>query len=641
MPSCAAHRATAPFARRALAALCAALPLAAVQAQTGGSQTVEVTGTRLPLSASGLAQSVTIIDRQEIENSYVARLEDLLIRKVGVYTDQAGQSGGFVSLYLRGAENSSLLVMLDGVKLNDPTTTRGSAYDLSTLDISQIERIELLRGPASAVYGGEALAGVLHIITRRGAASGVTGSGYAAVGGDGHRKIGGTVAFGQDNLSAQISAGQTQEGDSATFSSLRVNSVSGSVGLLASESFRAELFASHIERTSSAFPDDSGGPLLSVNRTPTLRNSTNEIFGARMSAGDVRSVRVDAVVSRYDQLQHDDNAAIAAGVRFPVPAYTSDTDFKRSNATVSATHEYGDKAGVVVGFEYQKEDGTLTSIGDFFGPGTPPLTFAMIRDTKSVFVEGWVKVVPSVSIQLGLRHDKVEGIESVTTPHLGLVWNLPDGATTLKANYGEGFKPPSFFALGFPIGANPNLLPETSKNAELMASYRLDNSGSFVQASVFHTDYQDLVDFDGATFTNINRGKIVVKGIEPQINLQLTPQWRVQAAATLLNIDVGDGLQQLRNRPEKVASASTWFNFDARNSVFATVRYVGHFLDRSNPTGDIEMSSFTVFDAGYAFIYGRMQLRVSLDNVLNRFYEQFVGFPAQARRMRVEVFGSF
>ena len=135
--------------------------------------------------------------------------------------------------------------------------------------------------------------------------------------------------------------------------------------------------------------------------------------------------------------------------------------------------------------------------------------------------------------------------------------------------------------------------------------------------------------------------KIVVKGIEPQVNVRLTPQWHVQAAATFLSIDVRDGLQQLRNRPEKVASASTWFDFDARNSVFGTVRYVGHFLDRSNPTGDIEMPSFTVFDAGYTFTYGPMRLRLSLDNVFDRTYEQFVGFPAQGRRVRAELRGSF
>ena len=204
-------------------------------------------------------------------------------------------------------------------------------------------------------------------------------------------------------------------------------------------------------------------------------------------------------------------------------------------------------------------------------------------------------------MQVGVRYDDVEGLDSETTPHLGLVWDLPDGATTLKANYNEGFKPPSFFALGFPIGGNPDLRPERSKNIELALAHKLDGSGSQVQVSVFRTEYEDLVDFDATTFTNINRGKVVVKGIEPELRFRLMPKWRVQANATLLKIDERDGRQPLRNRPERQANVSTWFDFDERNTVFGAVRYSSDFLDRSNPTGDIQMPSFTVFDAGYTF----------------------------------------
>src|SRR6185503_4916958 len=109
-----------------------------------------------------------------------ARLEEVLGRLNGVYVDSAGGTGGFTSLYLRGAENSHLLVLIDGVKVNDPTTTRGSAYDLSAIDVSQVERIELLRGPASAVHGGEALAGVLNIVTRPTGDSAFGASAYGA-----------------------------------------------------------------------------------------------------------------------------------------------------------------------------------------------------------------------------------------------------------------------------------------------------------------------------------------------------------------------------------------------------------------------------------------------------------------------------
>jgi iron complex outermembrane receptor protein/vitamin B12 transporter len=638
-----AHRragTAARFALHALAAACAA-PLAA-QAQAPGTPTVVVTGTRLPLSAAGLAQNVTIIDRAEIEANHVARIEDLLARVTGAYVDQAGSSGSFVSLYMRGAENSHLLILLDGVKLNDPTTTRGSAYDLSSIDVSQIDRIEVLRGPASAVYGGEALAGVVHIITKRAALQGLSGSAYAAAGGDHHRKAGAVVAFGADTVRAQIGAGHAGEGSSSEDSKLRLNSVNGSVRFAPATAFNAELFGSHIERESEAFPDDSGGPRLAVNRAKTLRDSTDNLFGGRLSYGEARLVRIDAVVSRFDRKERADNAAVDAGVRFPVPAFVSDTDFQRSNATVSATHDYGDRASVVLGAEYQKEEGELTSVGDFLFAGSPQtFSFQLDRKTKSVFAEGRMRVLPSLAVQLGVRRDKVDGLDGVTTPHLGVVWDLPNGATTLKANFNKGFKPPSFFALGFPIGANPDLRPERSKNAELTLAHRIDTDGSMAQVSVFQTDYEDLVDFDGTTFTNINRGKVVVKGVEPELKLYITPRWRVQANATLLQIEERDGRQPLRNRPERQAHAATWYELNDQHAVFAAVRHSGGFLDRSNPTGDINMPGFTVVDIGYTFTYGPMRVRLSLDNVLDKDYEQFVGFPAQGRRARAEVRATF
>ena len=306
-----------------------------------------------------------------------------------------------------------------------------------------------------------------------------------------------------------------------------------------------------------------------MNRAKTLRDSTDSLFGGRFSYGDARTVRVDAVLSRYDRQERADNAAVDAGVRFPVPAFISDTDFQRSNATLSATHDYNDRASIVVGLEYQKEEGSLTSVGDFLFAGSPQtFSFQLDRKTTSAFVEGRVRLLPELAVQVGLRYDDVEGLDSETTPHLGLVWDLPNSATTLKANYNEGFKPPSFFALGFPIGGNPDLRPERSKNIELALAHKLDGSGSQVQVSVFRTEYEDLVDFDATTFTNINRGKVVVQGIEPELRFQLMPQWRVQANATLLKIEERDGRQPLRNRPERQANVSTWFDFDERNTVF-------------------------------------------------------------------------
>lgn len=147
------------------AAIFAIAPIPA-GAATGNADIV-VTGTRLPLTSAGLAQNVTIISHAEIQASQPSGIEDVLSRVTGIYVDQAGPAGGFMSMYLRGAENSHLLILLDGVRLNDPTTTRGSTYDLSSIDVNQIERIEVLRGPQDALFGRNSTGGVIHYVTKR------------------------------------------------------------------------------------------------------------------------------------------------------------------------------------------------------------------------------------------------------------------------------------------------------------------------------------------------------------------------------------------------------------------------------------------------------------------------------------------
>src|SRR5882672_1847478 len=617
----------------------------AVQAQgtpAGSMDEVTIVGSRLPATPSGLAQSVTVIDAKQIRELNPSRIEDILSQLSGVYVDSAGKAGGFSSLYLRGGENSHLLVMIDGVKVHDSTTTRGSAYDLSALDVNQIERIEILRGPGSAIYGGEALAGVLNIVTRRSRGEGLQGSVYGGLGEDNYARAGGTVSMGTDALRGQVSLGTSRDGKSSDDAYLRLNTFSGSLQFAPGDQFDGDVFAHHAERKSGAFPDDSGGPRLAVNREKTIRDANDTTYGLHLGWGELQALRIQGLAAVYERKEKADNAAIDAGVRFPVPQFTSDSDFKRTSLVLTAAHNWSATTSIVVGVERQNEKGELTSVGIFgFGGNPDVLPFALDRGTNSIFAEGRFEVAPAVEVQLGIRHDKVEGLAAETTPHLGLVWTLPGAATTLKASYSEGFKPPSLFALGFPIGANPDLKPERSKNMELTLVQRLGTDGSSAQVSVYKIDYKDLVDFDANTFTNVNRGKIVVKGIEPSLNLRIGSQVRGQVTATLLDISEQDGLPPLRNRPEQRLTAYLVYDVTDRSSLHAALNCTGSFLDRSNPTGDIKMPGFATVDVGYTLRWQQFRFTLSVDNLFNRYYEQFVGFPGQDRRFRIEVRGDF
>ncbi len=625
-----------------------ATPIAALAQQAADPATpvvqlapVTLTGTRLPITPSGMAQTITVIDDKEIQRTNPASVEEALSRVPGVFVDRAGP-GGFSSLYLRGAESSHALIMIDGVKVNDPTTTRGSAYDLSSIDIYQLDRIEVLRGPASAIYGADALAGVVNFITKKGRPSGVSGNVYGAIGQYEYQKAGGSVSAGNDMVQGRVTAGYSHEGSSADDATLKLKTFSGSLRFTPGATVDAEVFGYRTERTGAAFPDDSGGSRLAVNREMTLRDSIDSVYGGSLAGGDPSLVRVLGSASVYRRTESANNAFVDPGVRFPVPAFTGDTDYRNTTLTLTATHNWSDTANLVVGLQRQTEQGGMTSVGDFDFDGNPDtLLYDLQRRTDSVFAEGRWRVAAPLSLQIGVRYDDIQGYGSQTTPHLGAVWNLPNGTTTLKANYSKGFKPPSFFALGFPIGGNPDLKAEESTNYELMLVQGFDNQAASLEISVFRTEYQNLVDFDGNTFTNINRGSIIISGIEPTLKLRVGAGFRAQIGVTALQITEKDGLAPLRNRPERKATAGLIYDIDERSSIFAVASYTGGFIDRSNPTGDIDMPSYTSFDMAYSIKLGPLRAKLAVDNLFNNDYEQFVGFPTLERRFRLELRADF
>jgi vitamin B12 transporter len=632
-----------------------ALPLACLSGvahaqSASGLGEVVVTASRLPVTDSGLAQSVTIIDKAEILESNPARIEDVLSRVTGVHITRSGSGSGFSSIFMRGGEESHVLIMVDGVKMNDPTTDRGSAYDLSSIDISQVERIEVLRGPASAIHGGEALSGVINIITKGAVKPGLQGDGYIGLGQDGYARGGGSLRFGNDLVRGQVRVGRSLETAPGDSGSLRLSNFAGSLRFMPSATVDGEVFITRTERNSNAFPDQSGGPRLAISPERSTRESVDTTYGAKFSAGDARTVLVQGLASVLDRSEKSNNPAIfyapfAQGVA--VPGYFANTDFRRTTLNLSATHEFKPGSSIVVGAERQNEDGSSAGAIDyspFYGiPFQQPSDFQLERSTNSVFAEGRWQIAKPVSIQLGVRRDSTTGGLGDTTPHLGAVWQLPNGVTKLRASYSEGFKLPSFFALSHPIVGNASLRPERSKNTELGLSQRLDAKGSSFDVNLFHIDYRDLVYLEqsGYSYQMVNRGMVRTQGVEPTIDYRFSPSLRGRLGLTLMDIDTLDGGGELRNRPEKMASASLHWKVDSASNLYGVMRYGGRTFD-SYYTGDmLTLPSQTTFDVGYSRQFGKFLGRVAIDNLFDKQYEQFIGFPALGRRLRFEVRGSF
>jgi hypothetical protein len=228
-------------------------------------ETLVVTGSRTPLPVESVPASVTVITREDIERGAYTSLVDVMRHIPGIHLEEAGSRGGRASLYTRGLDPNHTVVMIDGVRINDPTNDRGGSFDFSTLDPASIERIEIVRGPVSAVYGSDAIAGAVNIITRRGDAEpAVT---LDASGGRwGVYRIAGEARGEHGPFDMAVGGGWVDEGEPPGKGRFHGGNVKANLGLELPGGGEIRSALRWSDTHSEAFPDDSGGPDLAVIR---------------------------------------------------------------------------------------------------------------------------------------------------------------------------------------------------------------------------------------------------------------------------------------------------------------------------------------------------------------------------------------
>jgi outer membrane cobalamin receptor len=555
-----------------------------------------------------------------------------------VYADQAGAPGGFSSLYLRGADPNHTVIMIDGVKISDPTNSRGGGIDLSSIDPRSIARIEILPGASSAIYGSDAMAGAVNIITRAPGATGLQLS--AGAGGDGYRRAAasGAIRSGALALGAQAAAIEDGRPNGESFLRLRTQSLRFSAGD-ADRNVTAWLRAQ--QREGRAFPDDSGGPRLAANRE--LEHRDEDGVAASLS-GEVRApwgaLRVYS--NLYQQHAKTASPGVAPGLRDPagLPRTLSDADYVRSTVGAMVVLERDPDASAVVGGQWERERGDVASTF-FFGPAAVLADFALERQTYSVFAVGRTALTERLSAHVGVRSDRTDSYGSPVTVRSGLQYRAGGAVPALALSYGTGFKSPSFFALGNPLVGNPQLQAEKSRTLELSA-FSADakpvETRYRYRASVFRSTYEHLIDFEsGPPPRLVNRGEVTIEGYDASVGARLDERSNVQLQLTGLVFDLPRGTPPLRNRPRFRATAAASRNLTADTTASLYATWTGRAYDSSVPTGLVQLSPYFLMSASIVSSLRGVRLTLAVDNLLDRKYEQFVGFPARGRRARVEV----
>jgi vitamin B12 transporter len=628
-PSSAA-RGRIPLTLSILAASTALPPLPApAQAQSEPIRLDElvVSATGSPTPAREIASSVTVITAKEIETRQRRTLSDALATVPGLNIVQIGGPGGQTSVFMRGANSNHVKVLIDGIEANDPSTPNRS-FDFGSMLTNDIERIEVLRGPQSGLYGANAMAGVISITTRRGE--------------------------GPPKVTASVEAGSH-----GTF-----NQAMGLSG--GDDRFNYAFSIAHFK--SEATPVTPGN-LVPAGRRINPNSYDNWSYSAKLGFALTDTVSLNWV-GRYS-----DGYLLSTGdsgfPSLPDP-YRSSQDYKQAFTRGEIVWDpLGGRFINRFGIAYSNQD--RTTRGADATTGILGVPVANLGERTKFDWRGDLKLAEGHLLVMGVQHE-VERLESKTltassantgaflelqsnfSDRLFLVSNIrydndrefgghttyriapayivPGTETKLKASYGTGFKAPTLSERfgdsrpAFNFFGNPHLSPEENRGWDAGFEQPLLNERLRFGATWFHNDIDNLITTNAARDSYANVGRATTKGIEAFAALELTPEFKVRADYTFTLAKDEIAHQELLRRPRHKASITAMWAPVEKLTLSATLIYLGERIDGSR---DFSVSRMRAPGAAIVNIAAEYKLTDKLsafgrvDNLFDKRHENPVG----------------
>jgi vitamin B12 transporter len=588
----------------------------------GKEPTIVVSPTATETPIDQIASSVTVITAKDIERDQRRTVPDALSTVPGLNVVQSGGPGGVTSVFMRGTNANHTKVLIDGIDVSDPSN-QARVFDLGQLLTSDVQQIEVLRGPQSGLYGADALGGVISIITKKG---------------EGPPRATGMIeggSFGTFNQTAALSGAQDRinyafnvahfrstdtpvtplellpPGRKAIGNNYDNMTYSTKLGADLNENFSVNAVARYTDATLH-FTTDSGFPSF-----PNAAQSTQTVHQL--------FTRGEAVWSLFD-----DRIKNYFGVN-----YTNHWNSNISPGDIAPTITTGDRVKydwhavtqlapfhtVIVGAEHETE--TLQTA-----------TLSAENVNKAGYVELQSQFANRLFLVENIRQDDNDRFGAHPTFRLAPAVIVPVTETKFKASYGTGFKAPTLSQLfvSFPeffFFANPNLKPEESIGYDAGFEQPLFNDRVRFGSTYFHNDIKNLIAPDEFFTTNINIGKATTEGTENFVTAAITDRIRVRADYTFTRtVDATTGLELLRRPKEKWSANVIWNPIDPL-TLSATVLHTGSFIDgnRDFSIPRLLAPAYTVVNVAADYVINdQIKIFGRVDNLFNVHYQNPTGF---------------
>jgi vitamin B12 transporter len=597
--------------------------------------------TLVPTPIAQIASSVTVITAQDIEREQLRTVPDALKTVPGLNVVQSGGPGGLTSVFMRGTDSRHTKVLIDGIDVSDPSTVT-RVFDLGQMLTADVDRIEVLRGPQSGLYGADALGGVISITTRKG--EGPAKATAMVEGG----------SFGRFNQTASLSGSQDMFNYAFNVAHVRAPSTpvtppelvppgrrinndfydnttySHRLGFDPNENLSFNWFA----RSTYAklrFTGEDFNFFPSVPAEFQSSQGTNQFF----TRGEAIWTLLDGRFKNYFGVNYTDHRT---------SRFAPDLGFGAFNALDKGERVKYDWRGVatvmpgqIVVFGLERERESFSSKSDFGGFSSAS---AASNGNSAGYVELQSEYQNRFFLVANLRHDINDQFGPHTTYRIAPAMIVPETETKLKGSYGTGFKAPTLTQMfvNFPptFFGNPNLQPETSTGYDFGFEQPLFENRVRFGVTYFHNDVKGFIApviigfLPGFGFVSQyeNAQQFESRGIESFAMASVNAYWKVRADYTYTEVSAEDPFALLRKPKHKSSATAIWTPTE-QLTIATTLLYVSEWRDilRGNTSLHIEQPGYTVVNIAADYVVTKNVTAFGrIDNLFNKHYQNPNGF---------------